>query len=105
MDPSISAVSPFPPATASARLGLQRSVQRLDAAADRIARSGLETAAPGGADAEPAASGVDLAGASVDVLLAQRAFAAQLRVLEAAAAMAGEATRIGQGPDAPRTSS
>lgn len=97
--------SSFPPATTSARLGMQRDVRRLDEAAGRIARFGLETSPAGdGPDAVPPA-GDDLAGAMVDVLVAQRAFMAQLRSLEAASAMSEEAVRLGQSPDAARTTS
>lgn len=92
-------------AMSSARLGMQRDVRRLDEAAGRIARFGLETGPEGAApDAAPPA-GDDLAGAMVDVLLAQRAFMAQLRTLETAAAMDEEAVRLGQSPDATRTTS
>ncbi len=99
-------MTPPIPATSSARLGLQWSLDRFARAASRIARAGLADplAAPAPGAAPPAGAAapadarddVDLAGSMVDVLLAQRAFAANLRVLEAAGDMAREATRLGR---------
>lgn len=89
----------FPiPAISSARLGLQGSLRRLDRAAEAIARAGLEMEPnplqAGGSPAgqseapEPKApmgpESVDLPEAIVSMLIAQRAFSANLRVMEAA---------------------
>jgi len=80
------------PALAAARAGLQGALSRIDRAASVISRAGLESTstppAPGSnADgtASPAPHGdpeMDIAGAMVDMMLAQRAFAEQLRVMQ-----------------------
>lgn len=75
---------------------------RVDASARTIARAGLRSAADPAAPASAApappagpaagldAGDIDLAGAMTDMLLAQRAFSAQLRVLETASEMSRE---------------
>ena len=90
-------------AFSAARLGIQWSLQRLDAAAGRIARAGLADVPPTpppAADPEPGAvaeSPVDLPREMVEVLLAQRAFSANLRVLETAGEMSKEIVNLGRG--------
>ena len=87
----------FPVSAASSALGgIMNSLRRMDRAAAVVARAGLPQAspAPGGesAPASPAADGsaCDLPGAMVDMLMAQRAFSAQLRVLGTADEMTRE---------------
>jgi hypothetical protein len=83
-------------AISSAVQGLMNSTRRMDRAAVSISRSGLPEApvgpndpvtTPGPADG---ADTTDLAGAMVDMLMAQRAFSAQLRVLKTADEMSRE---------------
>lgn len=102
----------FPSAMASARRGMQRNVERLDDAAGRIARFGLDTSgdeaaagasSPDAGASPPQAADDSLADAMIDVLTAQRAFAAQLRTLRTAAEMSEEAVNLGQPRDAART--
>ena len=88
-------------ATASALQGIQACLRRMDKAAAVISGSGADVAAapdatsPGGVPTDaPAAA--DVPGAMVDILIAQRAFSAQLRVLEAAGQMADEAVHLGE---------
>ncbi len=82
------------PALAAARAGLQGALARIDRAASIISRAGLESSAtPAPTPSEtsttdvPAPAGnapeLDVTGAMVDLLMAQRAFAAQLRVIQA----------------------
>lgn len=85
----------LPSASASALQGIRVSLERLDRAARVIAASGLDDPAPDAATADPAgpAAGVDsldLTGAVLDMMLAQRAFSANLRVFETADAMTRE---------------
>ena len=87
----------FPDSAQSSALGgMMTSMRRMDRAAAAIATAGLPEApaAPGDASAPagPAANGAacDLPGAMMDVLVAQRAFSAQLRVLRAADEMIRE---------------
>ena len=80
------------PALAAARAGLQGALSRIDRAASVISRAGLEsssttplpaTNADGSAAPTPHADPeMDVAGAMVDMLIAQRAFAEQLRVMQ-----------------------
>jgi len=92
----------IPPVSAVASLlqGLRQSTARMTRAANVIARSGLErppepsTPATLGASREARDSTV-LPGATIDLLVAQRAVSAQLRALETAERMADEATRLG----------
>lgn len=90
-------------ALSSARMGIQASMARMDRAAGKIARFALDVSAdvPAPMQGASAASDAavpedDLAGAMVDMIIAQRSFAAQLRVLETADEMSGEAINIGQ---------
>lgn len=94
----------FPiPALSSARMGIQWSLQRLGDAASRIARAGLEVAPSGGPPSAPPAADptpggeVDLPDALVDMLIAQRAFSANLRVIETADEMSKEIVNLGRG--------
>ncbi|MFN8586888.1 MAG: flagellar basal body rod C-terminal domain-containing protein [Candidatus Eisenbacteria bacterium] len=91
-------------ATQSALQGLQGSLRRLDRAAETIARAGLDLApaAPvptdtaGGTTAiVPATSDDDFLDAMVNMMVAQRAFSAQLRMLETANDMTKEAIELG----------
>ena len=86
------------PATASALQGLQACLRRMDRDAAIVARSGLEIASPSGppVPVSPGPGEPDLTGAMVDLLVVHRAFSAQLRVLETADEMSGEATRLGE---------
>lgn len=80
------------PALAAARAGLQASLARIDRAASVITRAGLATSSP---TPEPASNvdgaaaptphgdpELDVAAAMVDMMMAQRAFAEQLRVMQ-----------------------
>jgi hypothetical protein len=77
---------------------------RAERAAHLIARGGLNGPAPAEPDAgagdapAPVAppQEADTLDATVDLLLAQRAFAAQVRVIETADAVATEAVRLGE---------
>jgi Flagellar basal body rod FlgEFG protein C-terminal len=97
------------PAIATALNAMRLYTRQVDRAAEQIAAAGLTdvttdsasepepTAAPGG----PAADGTDLSGAMVNMLIAQRAFSAQLRVLRTADEMLRdtvEQTRARQTP-------
>jgi len=96
-------------ATASAVQGIQACMRRLDRAASVIAGGGGAPAAGAGSISAPATAPAgtspesDIAGAMVDVLTAQRAFSAQLRVLRAAGRMADEAVRLGERAGGDRT--
>lgn len=82
----------------SAQLGMERSTQRVERAAQVIASAGLERADAPGAPASPpagAAEVADLSEAMTSMLIAQRAFSAQLRVIETADAMLEESVRLG----------
>jgi flagellar basal body rod protein FlgC len=68
---------------------LKTYTRRVDTDAQSIAADGLydpqgESTGSAGTPAPPAAGTQDLAGAMTDMLIAQRLFAAQLRVLQAA---------------------
>lgn len=89
-------------ATRAALLGMQASLRKLDQAAEVISRAGLELDVNPPADTNgpadstdsglvPATSDDDFLGAMVDMMVAQRAYSAQLRVLEAADDMTREA--------------
>jgi len=84
-------------AITSALNALRLYSRRVDQAAERIAAVGLfevsSDPAPGSDPATPPtapAEPVDLGGAMVDMMIAQRAFAAQLRVLRTADEMLKE---------------
>ena len=83
-------------AISSAVQGIMNSMRRMERAAVSVARSGLSEVPAGpndpAATAGPAqgAESTDLAGAMVDMLMAQRAFSAQLRVLKTADEMSRE---------------
>ena len=83
-------------AISSAVQGIMNSMRRMDRAAVSISRSGLPEIPVGpndlAATAGPAqgTESTDLAGAMVDMLMAQRAFSAQLRVLKTADEMSRE---------------
>ena len=82
-------------AISSAVQGIMNSMRRMERAAVSVARSGLSEVPVGPVDpaatAGPAqgAESTDLPGAMVDMLMAQRAFSAQLRVLKTADEMIG----------------
>lgn len=90
-------------ATRAALLGMQASLRKLDQAADVISRAGLEldvnppaadaaaSDAPADSGLVPATSDDDFLDAMVNMMVAQRAFSAQLRVFETADEMSGEA--------------
>jgi flagellar basal body rod protein FlgG len=87
-------------ALSSALHGITSSLRRMDRAANSIARSGLSDV-PVGPNAPAASPGppegaeaTDLPGAMVDMLMAQRAFSAQLRVLRTAEEMSRETTGL-----------
>lgn len=87
------------PAITTVRNALQTTARRFERAAHSVASAGLERpAAPlAPAGAPPDASEVaDLSDAMTSMLIAQRAFSAQLRVLEAADAMLEEGVRLGR---------
>jgi Flagellar basal body rod FlgEFG protein C-terminal len=75
-------------AVATALNALKRYSHRVDQAAERIASVGLFTVpdeqsqGPETATPSPVPEPTDLGGAMVDMMIAQRAFAAQLRVLK-----------------------
>jgi hypothetical protein len=84
-------------AIASALNALRLYTRRVDQAAERIASAGLfdvTTGPPPSTDPAtppaPPQEPVDLGGAMVDMMIAQRAFAAQLRVLRTADEMLKE---------------
>lgn len=93
-------------ATRAALLGMQASLRKFEHAADVVSRAGLDddtstgaapandetAAAPGFV---PATGGDDFLDAMVDMMVAQRAFSAQLRVLETANDMTKEAIELG----------
>jgi len=87
-------------AISSAVQGIMNSMRRMERAAVSISRSGLSDARVGpndpAATAGPAqgTESTDLAGAMVDMLMAQRAFSAQLRVLKTADEMSREAVDL-----------
>ena len=87
-------------AISAAVQGIMNSMRRMERAAVSVSRSGLSEApvrpndpAPTAGPAQGAES-TDLAGAMVDVLTAQRAFSAQLRVLKTADEMSREAVDL-----------
>ncbi len=83
----------LPSATSSALQGIRFSLERLDRAARVIAASGLdEPTADPATDPGPAAGvdALDFTGAVLDMMLAQRAFSANVRVFETADAMTRE---------------
>lgn len=87
------------PAVSSAVQGIMNSMRRMERAAGFVARSGLSESpvgpdAPKVAGTPDGADGTDLAGAMVDMLMAQRAFSAQLRVLKTADEMSREAVDL-----------
>jgi hypothetical protein len=91
----------FPVSALSSALGgIMASMRRFDRAAAVVVTAGLRGTSPArgaaGAPAGPAADGAasDVPGAMVDMLMAQRAFSAQLRVLRAADEMAREAVDL-----------
>jgi Flagellar basal body rod FlgEFG protein C-terminal len=77
-------------ALSSAVNALKLYSRRVDQAAEQIASVGLGDLTPdpvqpvGGAAPAPESGTQDLAGAMVDMMIAQRAFAAQLRVIRTA---------------------
>lgn len=93
-------------AASSARYGLQLSLRRVDRAAGVIARAGLDVTPPAAAgpppadplaaDADSAGYDLDLAGAMVDMMIAQRAYSLNLRVLETANEMSKEIVNLGR---------
>ncbi len=84
-----------PTAMVSALNALRLYSRRVDQAAERIASAGLVTIpeepapAPGATPSAPIEP-VDLGGAMVDMMVAQRAFAAQLKVIKSADQMLRE---------------
>ena len=84
-------------AISAARNGLMVSTQRVERAARVIASAGLEPAASAPPASGPMAAAVDRTDAMTTMLLAQRAFSAQLRVIETADAMLEESVRLGRG--------
>lgn len=90
----------LPSALSSAMAGLQRHARAVDRAAGTIARAGLEPASPAPGASSPATPGAsappadELAGAMVDMLVAQRMFSAQLRVIRTADEMMQEAVEL-----------
>ncbi len=98
-------VSALSPALATAARALRTYGQQVDQAAQDIARAGLPVAAEAAGDVvagevTPAAA-VDLSEAEVRMLIAQRAFMAQLRTIRAADEMLAESIRLGEA-NAPR---
>ena len=90
-----------PTALISALQGLRASSARVARAAQSIAASGLPfpPADTGDGTAAPPEQQTDTAGladAEVTMLMAQRSFSAQLRVLEAAGEIMSEAERLGE---------
>jgi hypothetical protein len=87
-------------AVSSAVQGIMSSMRRMERAAVSVARSGLSEGPVGPNDpvttAGPAqgAEASDLPAAMVDMLMAQRAFSAQLRVLKTADEMSREAVDL-----------
>ena len=92
-------ISSTPSATSSALQGIRTYSLRAAKAAEKIARAGLNDAPaapsdePAPVNAEPQGD-ADLPAAMIDLMIAQRAFSAQLRVLEAAAEMAQETVNL-----------
>lgn len=85
---------PPPSAMRSALEGLQRAQDRLARDAQYVANASdmdpeAEASAPA-TDTTGESAPQDMTGAMVDILIAQRAFAAQLRVVKTADAMTGE---------------
>lgn len=93
-------VSALSPALATAARALRTYGRQVDRAAQDIARAGLPVAADATGDAGPAevmpANAVDLAEAEVRMLVAQRAFQAQLRTIRVADEMLTESIRLGE---------
>ncbi len=94
-------------ATRAALLGMQASLRKFEQAAAVVSRAGLDTGRPPdgavpsdqAADAPgfvPATSEDDFLDAMVNMMVAQRAFSAQLRVLETADDMTREAVGLGR---------
>ncbi|MEP6571650.1 MAG: flagellar basal body rod C-terminal domain-containing protein [Gemmatimonadota bacterium] len=85
-----------PPAMSSALSGMRYYSDQVDRAAAQIAAAGIDqpqNAGPGAAPGGPpvaAADVPDLGEAMVTMMIAQRAFSAQLRVLQTADQMMGE---------------
>jgi flagellar hook protein FlgE len=93
-------VGSVPSATSSALAGIRNSLRRMDRAAAVISGAGVtpEEVSPTASGVAPGSSTsaeMDLAGSMVDLLMAQRAFSAQLRVLETARQTADEALTRG----------
>ena len=89
------------PALTSALNALQSYTRRVDQAAAKIARAGLDTAAAAPADpsaptGDTATDAVDLTEAMTSMRIAQRAFSAQLRVIETADEMMRESIDLGR---------
>lgn len=92
------------PALAAARAGLQGALARIDRAASVISRAGLassnaapEPATNSDGTVTPAPHGepeMDVAGAMVDMMMAQRAFAEQLRVMQSVDQMMQDTIRM-----------
>ena len=96
-------IAPTPSLLSSGLAGLQRFARKADRAALSIARSGLEpAAAAAGPASDPAAPAAcapdDVTGAMVDLLVAQRMFAAQLRVVRTADEMMQTAVELPRSP-------
>jgi flagellar hook protein FlgE len=86
------------PAVSSALQGMMHSMRRMELAAARIAGAGSlsdSTVDPSGAGRTPAVAD-EYAGPMVDVMMAQRAFSAQLHVLKAGDEMNQEAVNLGR---------
>lgn len=97
----------IPSAMQSARIGLQRSTLQMDRAAEAISRSfelDVSQLDPVNAAAQPPAPAAgrqpDYLDAAVDMMLAQRSFSAQLRVIEAADQMTVETLNLERSPPA-----
>jgi hypothetical protein len=79
---------------------MRANLRRVDRAAEAIAAAGLDTvppaADPSAPPAEPAPAAMDLSEAMVAMRIAQRAFSAQLRVIETADQMMAESIRLGR---------
>lgn len=92
-------ITPVPALTAALQ-GLRGASRKFDQAAEAVA--GATLADPSGATAPPdaLASAPDLTSAMVEMMIAQRAFSAQLRVVEAADTMTRESIHLGDHPSA-----
>ena len=97
----------IPSAMQSARIGLQRSTLQMDRAAEAISRSfelDVSQLDPVNAAAQSTAPAAgrqpDYLDAVVDMMLAQRSFSAQLRVIEAADQMTVETLNLERSPPA-----